>query len=35
VKGEPLACTPTDALRCFFSSGMDAMAMDDFWIEKS
>jgi carbamoyltransferase len=35
VKGEPLACTPTDALRCFYSSGLDAMAMDDFWIEKS
>ena len=35
VKGEPLACAPTDALRCFYSSGLDAMAMDDFWIEKS
>jgi carbamoyltransferase len=35
VKGEPIACTPTDALRCFYSSGLDALAMDDFWITKT
>jgi carbamoyltransferase len=34
VKGEPLACTPTDALRCLYSSGLDALAIEDFWIEK-
>src|SRR6185436_14959838 len=27
VKGEPIACTPMDALRCFFSSGIDALAL--------
>lgn len=34
VKGEPMACTPEDALRCFYSSGADALAIGDFWIEK-
>jgi carbamoyltransferase len=34
VKGEPIACAPMDALRCFFSSGIDAMAIEGFWVEK-
>jgi carbamoyltransferase len=34
VKGEPIACTPQDALRCFFSSGIDALAIEGFWVEK-
>jgi carbamoyltransferase len=34
VKGEPIACTPMDALRCFYSSGIDAMALQGFWVEK-
>jgi carbamoyltransferase len=34
VKGEPIACTPMDALRCFYSSGIDALAIEGFWIEK-
>ena len=34
VKGEPMACMPMDALRCFFSSGIDALAIEGFWVEK-
>jgi carbamoyltransferase len=34
VKGEPMACTPMDALRCFFSSGIDAIALEDLWLSK-
>jgi len=34
VRGEPIVATPKDAIRCFFSSGLDALAMGDFWIEK-
>lgn len=34
VKGEPIICTPEQALRCFASTGLDAMAIEDFWIEK-
>ena len=34
VNGEPIACTPMDALRCFFSTGIDALAIEGFWVEK-
>lgn len=34
VKGEPIACTPGDALRCFFTSGIDALAIEGFWLDK-
>lgn len=34
VKGEPIACTPMDALRCFYSSGIDAIALEDIWLSK-
>ncbi|MEO8361752.1 MAG: carbamoyltransferase C-terminal domain-containing protein [Vicinamibacteria bacterium] len=34
VKGEPIACTPMDALRCFYSSGIDAIALEDLWLSK-
>jgi carbamoyltransferase len=34
VRGEPIVATPKDAIRCFFGSGLDALAMGDFWIEK-
>ena len=34
VKGEPIVCSPTDALRCFFGSGMDALAIGNFLLEK-
>jgi carbamoyltransferase len=34
VKGEPVACTPLDALRCFYSSGIDAIALEDIWLSK-
>ncbi|MBI5477726.1 MAG: hypothetical protein HY906_02655 [Deltaproteobacteria bacterium] len=35
VKGEPIVCSPADALRCFFGTGMDALAIGDFLIEKA
>jgi carbamoyltransferase len=34
VRGEPIVATPRDAIRCFFGSGLDALAMGDYWIEK-
>ena len=34
VKGEPVACAPMDAIRCFYSSGIDAMALDGVWLTK-
>jgi carbamoyltransferase len=35
VKGEPIVCTPQDALRCFASTGIDILAIEGFWIEKN
>lgn len=32
--GEPLVCTPRDAVRSFFSSGIDAMLVGNFYLEK-
>jgi carbamoyltransferase len=35
VKGEPIVCSPTDAIRCFYGTGMDALAIGSFLLEKS
>jgi carbamoyltransferase len=32
--GEPLVCTPRDAVRSFYSSGIDAMIAGNFLLEK-
>ena len=34
VKGEPVVCTALDALRTFWGSGIDALAIGDFLIRK-
>jgi len=34
LRGEPIVCTPTDAVRTFFSSGMDALVIGMFVVEK-
>ena len=34
VRGEPIVCTPEDALRCFFSTGMDDLLLGPFHIRK-
>jgi len=32
--GEPLVCTPRDAIRSFYSSGIDAMFLGNFFLQK-
>jgi carbamoyltransferase len=32
--GEPLVCTPRDAVRSFYSSGIDAMVLGNFFLQK-
>jgi len=32
--GEPLVCTPRDAVRSFYSSGIDAMLVGSFFLQK-
>jgi carbamoyltransferase len=34
LRGEPIVCSPTDAIRTFFSSGMDALIIGNFVVEK-
>ena len=32
--GEPIVCSPRDAIRCYFSTGFDALAIGDFLLVK-
>jgi carbamoyltransferase len=34
VRGEPIVCTPADAVRCFLSTDMDALVLEDFVLRK-
>jgi carbamoyltransferase len=34
VKGEPIVNSPSDALRCFFSTGLDYLIIEDFVVVK-
>jgi carbamoyltransferase len=34
IRGEPIVCTPADALRCFEATDMDALALEDCLLHK-
>jgi len=34
VAGEPIVLSPEDALRCFYTTGLDALALGPFWLAK-
>ncbi len=34
VRGEPIVCTPYDAYRCFMSTEMDYLVINDYWYFK-
>ncbi len=34
IRGEPIVCSPRDAIKCFFDTGMDVLALDDFLVYK-
>jgi carbamoyltransferase len=34
IRGEPIVNTPAEALRCFFSTGLDALFIEDFLVVK-
>ncbi len=34
VRGEPIVCTPEQAYRCFVNTGIDALVLENFVIEK-
>ena len=35
IRGEPIVCSPDDAINCFLGTEMDALVMDDFLLLKS
>ncbi len=35
LNGEPIVCTPTDAIRTFFSCGLDALVLGDYVVSKN
>jgi carbamoyltransferase len=34
LRGEPIVCSPTDAIRTFYSSGLDALILGPYLLEK-
>jgi carbamoyltransferase len=34
LRGEPIVCSPTDAVRTFYSSGIDALVIGNYLVEK-
>ncbi|ABK43132.1 Carbamoyltransferase [Magnetococcus marinus MC-1] len=34
LRGQPIVCTPTEAIQTFYSSGLDCLALEDFLLEK-
>ena len=34
IKGEPVVCSPSDALRCFYGTGIDVLLIGNYVIEK-
>jgi carbamoyltransferase len=35
LRGEPIVSSPSDALKTFFASGIDCLALEDFLVEKA
>ncbi|OLF58436.1 carbamoyltransferase [Aeromonas veronii] len=35
VRGEPIVCSPLDAIRCLGNSGIDILVIEDFIVERS
>jgi carbamoyltransferase len=35
LRGEPVVCSPEDAVSCFKKTELDALALENYWIEKS
>lgn len=35
IRGEPIVCTPADAIRCFLGCDLDGLAIGNFYLNKS
>lgn len=34
VKGEPIVCNPADAIKCFYTNGLDALFLGNYLVQK-
>jgi carbamoyltransferase len=34
VRGEPIVCSPEDAIKCFLGTGIDALVMNNIIVQK-
>ena len=34
IMGEPIVCTPPQAIRCFYGTGIDALAIGSYLVQK-
>ncbi len=34
VRGEPIVCSPDDAIKCFLGTQIDALIIENFVVEK-
>ena len=34
IKGEPIVCTPNDAIKTFYATGLDFLVLNDYIIRK-
>lgn len=34
IRGEPIVCTPVDAIKCFYGTGLDTLVLGDFVLRK-
>lgn len=34
LRGQPIIAKPRDAIACFFTNGLDALVLNNYWIEK-
>jgi carbamoyltransferase len=35
IRGEPIVCTPEDAIKCFLYTDIDVLVLDQFIVKKS
>ena len=35
IRGEPIVCTPEDAIKCFLSNDLDILVCEDYLISKT
>ena len=35
LRGEPIVCTPEDALVCFLRSGLDCLVLEDLLLDRA